>query len=121
MLDALYMVYINSHDIYFAIPLMSTRSTIQTLPKTFKMGKPSKYKSMKEREKATEYLRKHRPSRTSTTVNAKLPKVMLDEIKIRRQNGKYSTDIENATPLRERKASHGLCSKAVSRHTRIHI
>ena len=69
MLDALYIVYINSHDIYFAIPLMSTRSTIQTLPKTFKMGKASKYKSKKERKKATEYLRKHRPSRTCMTVN----------------------------------------------------
>ena len=84
MLDPLYMVYINSHDIYFTIPLMSTRH---------KMGKASKYKSMKERKKATEYFRKHRPSRTCTTVNAKLLKVMLDEIKIRHQNGKYSTDM----------------------------
>ena len=74
------------------------------------MGKASKYKSMKERKKATEYLRKHRPSRACTTVNAKLLKVKLDGIEIRRQNGKYSTDIENATPPRERKASHGLCS-----------
>ena len=100
---------------------MSTRSTIQTLPKTFKKGKASKYKSVKERNKATEYLRKHRPSRTCTTVNAKLLKVMLDEIKIRRQNGKYSTDIENATPPRERKANQGLCSRAISRHTIINI
>ena len=35
--------------------------------------------------KATEYLRKHRPSSTCMTVNAKLLNVMLDEIKIRRQ------------------------------------